>query len=413
MDTMKRTLKIIFIVILALAAMPVALLVGTQLWFYASYPIYSFEEPKPFSGTTFYNPYAACTDSAWKKCIFHVHTKSWLGVTNGENNRRDLLTTYHGLKFDVVAISNYMKVDTAGAADPAYIPCYEHGYGYGKTHQLVMGNRGRVLWRDYVFIQNLSQKQYTLDLLKARCDMLAVNHPDLRYGYEPDDFKYLSNYDIFEVLNGARLSLQHWDAALTHGHTAWLTANDDSHNVHDPATVQQVAVFIQAPTTHRADILNNLGRGAAFGIHFTKTAPVWEKKHDEANLVSFPQAVEVRGDTLHVLWQKTMSRITFVGDGGETLKDTTHTDRASYAIKPTDTYVRVTLEDPDGLVYYLNPIVRSANGEMPAKQFLASVNTLKTGLKRFIIVVSLLLLWSLGNIVNKKAKQIKTKKRTK
>ena len=391
---MKKIFKITLYTTLVIIALPVTFLVVTQAWFYASYPIYSFREPQPFSGDYFYNPYADVVHGDWRKSLFHAHTESWFGLTYGTNSRQEILDLYHAIGYDVVAISNYMTVDTGGMRLPCYIPCYEHGYGYGKTHQLAMGVHGPVLWRDYVFIQNsLSQKQYTLDLLKARCEVLAINHPDLRYGYTPEDFKYLCNYDLMEVLNGARHSVKYWDSALSHGHAAWMIANDDSHGVSDLKWVQRDVIFINSPTTNRADILHHLSHGAAFAVSFPRaTEATLAYKQAMAAKVSFPESVTVRHDSLIVKWQQTMSSITFIGDGGQVLASAHQTDYALYPIQPQDTYVRVELKDEDtGLTYYLNPVVRTPAGGVPAKQQLASVNAGKTMLKRTTILLCIVL----------------------
>ncbi|MDR3133930.1 MAG: hypothetical protein LBU42_07935 [Prevotellaceae bacterium] len=386
-------IKIVATGLAVAVGLPVAFLTGTQAWFYASCPVYRFDEPQPFSGEKFYNPYAVPDSGSWKKAIFHLHTKSWGGLTNGENERDTVVAAYKSLLYDVVAISNYMHVDTAGAASPGYIPCYEHGYGYGKTHQLPMGSDGKVLWRDYVFIQNIHQKQYTIDLLKSHCEVLALNHPGLRRGYTPGDFKYLSRYDLVEILNTWHTWTAHWDTALTHGHSVWLTANDDAHTVTDPVRVQQCAVFIHAPSARRSDILSHIGKGAAFGVRFPVTGTqTWEEKRALAGKVSFPAGITVRNDTLSIAWKRPLSTITFIGDSGKILAQAADTHAALYAIRPEDTYVRAMLEDGNGLIYYLNPVVRSRDGQQPPKQQLATINAAATTRKRIFISAAILLL---------------------
>ncbi|MCL2133783.1 MAG: hypothetical protein FWH39_05525 [Bacteroidales bacterium] len=390
---MKKIIKISLYILLVIIALPVAFLVVTQAWFYASYPIYSFQEPQPFSGNYFYNPYADIAHSDWRKSLFHAHTESWLGLTSGDNSREEILKIYHALNYEVISVSNYMKVDTGGIHLPSYIPCYEHGYGYGKTHQLVMGNHGPVLWRDYIFVQNsLSQKQYTLDLLRPRCEVLAINHPDLRYGYTPENFKYLCNYDLMEVLNGARHSVKYWDSALSHGHAAWIMANDDSHGINDLQWVQREVLFINSPTTNKDDVLYNLSHGAAFGVSFPRTPKATlEEKQAIAAKVSFPESITICHDSLIVKWSQPMSSLTFIGDGGEELVTVEQTDEAVYPIQPQNTYVRVELKDADnGFTYYLNPIVRTPDGNVPAKQQLASINAGKTRAKRGTIICTLI-----------------------
>jgi hypothetical protein len=317
-----------------------------------------------------------------------------MGLADGNSSRKEILDMYHALNYEVISISNYMTVDTGGMHQSSYIPSYEHGYGYGKTHQLAMGNQGSVLWRDYLFIQNsLSQKQYTLDLLKQRCEVLAVNHPDLRYGYTPEDFKYLCNYDVMEVLNGARHSVKYWDSALSHGHAAWITANDDSHGVNDLQWVQREVVFVNSPTTNKDDVLYNLSHGAAFGVSFPRMSEATlEEKQSIAAKVSFPENITVSNDSLIVKWSQIMDTISFIGDGGQILGSALQTDYAAYSIQPQNTYVRTILTDENGFTYYLNPIVRTPDGHAPAKQQLASVNAGKTIWKRGIIILLCLLM---------------------
>ncbi|MDR0294814.1 MAG: hypothetical protein LBH91_01295 [Prevotellaceae bacterium] len=391
---MKKIFRIILYSLLVIIALPLTFLVVTQAWFYASYPIYSFHEPQPFSGDCFYNPYTNVVRTDWRKSLFHTHTESWMGLTHGDNSREELLEVYHALNYEVISVSNYMTVDTGGMHLPSYIPCYEHGYGYGKTHQMPMGTHGPVLWRDYVFVQNsLSQKQYTLDLLKPRCEVLAINHPDLRYGYTPEDFKYLCNYDLMEVLNGVRYSVKYWDSALSHGHAVWITANDDSHGVNDLKWVQREVLFVNTPTTNREDILFNLSHGAAFAVSFPRMPEATlAEKQTVADKVSFPESISVRHNSLIVKWQQTVSSITFIGDGGQLLASAHQTDCALYPIQPENTYVRVELRDEEnGFTYYLNPVVRTSDGHVPAKQQLASVNAGKTMLKRITILLCIVL----------------------
>ncbi len=390
---MKRFFKITGLSLLVLIALPIAFVIFTQLWYYASYPIYSFHEPQAFAGSYFYNPYEKIVSSDWRKASFHMHSESWFGLTHGDNSRQEVLEVYKALGYEITAISNYMTVDTGGIHAPSYIPCYEHGYGYGKTHQLVMGNHGPILWRDYLLIQNsLSQKQYTLDLLKQRCEVLAVNHPDLRYGYTPEDFKYLGNYDLMEVLNGARHSVKYWDSALSNGHAVWITANDDSHGVEDLSWVQREVIYINTPTLNREDVLCHLSHGAAFAVSFPRlpNATLAEKQAIAAK-VSFLQNLHVRNDSLMLKWSRPMSAITFIGDSGKVLAETTLTDYAVYPIQPQNTYVRIVLTDEYGLTYFLNPVVRTPDGYVPIKQQLAMVDVSKTQFKYLSIIACIIL----------------------
>ncbi len=395
---MKKSFKIIGVTLLVILLLPIACLVLMQGWYYAFYPIYDFREPVPFHGNHYYNPYADAVLVDWKKCIFHAHGQSWGGLTDGASDVQHVIDVYKQLDFDVVTISNYMQVDTTGHRASSYIPCYEHGYGYGKTHQLAMGSDGHILWRDYVFIQtSLSQKQYTIDLMRKHCEVLVINHPDLRYGYTPEDFKYLCHYDLMETFNGARLSVKYWDSAFTHGHTAWVTGNDDSHGVDKLKDIQREVVFVNSPSVQRSAVLSAIARGAAYVVSFPRDKyPTMQRKLDMAARVSYPAAVTMSGDTLQVQWSRPMATITFVGDSGKVLSTAENSAHAAYVLRPADTYVRMVLSDGE-LTYSLNPVVRSVDGQMPPKQQLASINILKTTAKYSVIIVSLALV--VGGVV--------------
>jgi hypothetical protein len=400
-----KYLRKILLTILIVIAIPISFIVMLQVWYYASCPVYTFKEPQPFSGRYIYNPYADVKTGEWRKAVFHAHAKSWGGLTNGGSSSEEVWDAYVKLGYDVIAISNYMSIDTLNQGTTAYIPTYEHGYNIPKTHQHAMNAHVKPLWRDYIFRQNLSQKQHIIDLLKERSETVAVNHPAIRSGYWPQDFKYLSGYDLFEVLNGAHNSIREWDSAFSYGHTAWLTANDDSHGIANPAKLHVKAVFINSPAVRRSDILGRIGTGAALGVDFPKKGQTFEQKQGEAQQVSFPKSISVRNDTLFVVWEKEMKQITFVGNYGKTLKMSSDCDSAWYPVQPDDMYVRTELVSPEGFTYFLNPVVRSHDGNMPGKQRLASVDAGKTLRKRIISGVASVLVVAGFVILKRRSKR--------
>ncbi|MDD4849055.1 MAG: hypothetical protein PHR53_09910 [Bacteroidales bacterium] len=396
--------KKFLLVIVVLAAILISSALLIIAWFYATCPIYHFDEPKPFSGKNIYNPYHTMQPNQWKKAVFHLHTKSWGGITDGRNNSKAKVdSVYQSLQYDLVTVSNYMKFEKAD--NECTISAYEHGYNVRKTHQLCLNCTKSVLYRDYFFSQSLHKKQHIIDLLKQRCELVSINHPDLRNGYFPEEFKYLSGYDLFEVLNGARISDEEWDSALSNGHPAWLIANDDSHNVDIAEDVHLEVTFINAPTVCRNDIFQNLSNGNAFGVHFPDNGQTILQKQQEATMVSFPNRIDVQNDTLLIEWQKPMNEIRFIGDGGKVLKTIYDTDSAFYAIQPEDSYVRVQLYSSEGFVYYLNPVVRCEEA-MPQKQYLATVDVVKTTAKR--ITISLFVIGIVALFIIHKKKQKKS-----
>ena len=374
---MKAGKKILFWAFVPVALVVVFFLIITA-WYYVTCPVYSFVEPQPFSGASFYNPYQSINDDAWKKCVFHLHTKSWFGLTNGENSFEEMVDVYKKLNYDVIAVSDYMKIN------PQFIPVYEHGYNIKKTHQLVL-SATKVVWRDYLFPQNLHQKQHVIDRLKKHSLLVAVNHPTMSSGYRTDDFKYLSGYDLFEVQNGTHLSEAAWDAALSGGHAVWLIANDDAHSVR-PERLQREATYVN---TESNDILNRLAQGVAFGVHFPRQKQAtMDEKIQEAKDVTFPASILIQDDTLHIVWHQTMQQIDFIGDNGRLLKTVADTDAAFYPVRQQDSYVRVKLTSPEGIVYYLNPIIRCIDNQ-PIVQSENRIDTIKTFWKRAVMVLFL------------------------
>ena len=380
---LKKIMKTLRYLIYTVAGV-LGLFLSFSAWFYITCPIYTFEAPKPFSGRNLYNPYQDIEAGAWLKCIFHLHTQSWGGLTHGDHTFEEILDTYHKLRYDVVGISNYMSINRINSDDPLYIPIYEHGYNAKKTHQLAL-YATKVVWRDYQFIQNLNHKQHIIDLLKKHSRRVALNHPGRIDGYTAEDLKYLSGYDLFEVQNGYRISETLWDVVLSNGHPMWLIANDDAHSVR-PNDIHQEVTFINA-SSPTPEILERLTQGAAFGVHVPRKYPVtFEEKEREAKLISFPETIQVYGDTLQVVWQQTMQQIDFIGDNGTILKTVTDSNAAFYPVLPEDSYVRVKLVSPEGFVYYLNPIVR-CTGDKPVAQSLSSINMWRTFSKRSFFAV--------------------------
>lgn len=118
------------------------------------------------------------------------------------------------------------------------ISVYEHGYNINKTHQLIIGGRGTVVWKDYIFAQNLSQKQHILSLLsKDTNSVIALAHPGIREGYSIEDIKLLENYHLLEGLRPRHNFLNYWDTALTYGHPITLIGSDDFHNINDSSEI--------------------------------------------------------------------------------------------------------------------------------------------------------------------------------
>src|SRR5262245_56848266 len=70
---------------------------------YAWGPIYSFPEPRPFSGNHFFNPYAT-QHGQWQRGNFLAHGWAWYGVTNGRQPDSEVAQRYRDLGYTVPGV---------------------------------------------------------------------------------------------------------------------------------------------------------------------------------------------------------------------------------------------------------------------------------------------------------------------
>lgn len=369
-------------------------------WFYATAPVYRFASPRPFAGDSIYNPYRNIEGTRWLAGNFQVQTRVWLGLTNGRKNTSEAVwNAYRRLGYDIIAISDYQSINRVFKDSTGYIPVYEHGYGIFKTHQVCLGSR-RVLWRDYPLRATLSQKQHIIDLLLKDNELVALAHPDLRNGYRPEELKYLSGYQLMEVLNGARVSLAHWDTALSAGYPAFILADDDAHDIFKPGEIGKYITQIAASGPEATEIIHRLKQGSAYGVR------VLTDERQEGFVKQLPRLLlcEVKdGDTLKVAFSDTADEIRFVGQGGKIRNIIRHATDAALPISRQETYIRVEAEFGGRAILYLNPVFRYSGGELQLPQR-ASVDAQATLRLRAIIIAGLLLLGFIVLIWRKKMK---------
>lgn len=323
-------------------------------------PRYSFPEPQKFSGNTFFNPYQNADSSKWKQGNFHAHIHAWGGLTNGHGTAENLRQVYHSLGYDVAAISDYHKVDRSGEDKPNYLPAYEHGYNIRKNHYGVLGTQ-RVDFGDYLLPQTLSNKQHMINCLKKNDEaFVIINHPVLRNGVSPNDFRFLHGYDAIEVLRSGTHSFPQWDSALSSGHRAFIIGNDDSHNASRPDEVGRNCTWVNATTSNQHDILNALRTANTYGMKIAERPN--ETMSEKASRFSggFPKldALQIEDDTLKLRLSRTASNIMFIGQSGSLKSQVERAASAQYVLKPDDTYIRAQVDFEDGTSIFLNPVFR-------------------------------------------------------
>jgi hypothetical protein len=344
---------------------------------YAIVPVYRFPSPSPFHGDHLFNPYAHL-DSAWWKANFQMASQSWGGLTAGHDRPDSVTAQFRKYGYDIIAISDYQKINRFRSNEPDYVPVYEHGYNIWKRHHLCIGAH-RVNWFDLPFFQSSSDKQYILSKLHPNVEFLALAHPIWMGAFTPDDMEHLSRYDALEVLNHYRNSATLWDAALSAGHPVWGIGDDDSHNVRDLRETMRYWTMINAPAPHRDLILKSLKRGASYCVD-------GHEGHNDIRV----QNVTVDSMTMTVALDTVADEILFIGQDGNARSTVEGYRQASYTFWPEDTYIRVEVVTPNSHLY-LNPVFRWDGSHLPSSR--ASIDRRRTALHSSAI---LLLIAALG-----------------
>jgi hypothetical protein len=358
-------------------------------WFYLKAPVYDFRQPEPFSGSALYNPYEGLDSLDWHRANFQVQSRAWGGLTDGRKNSNEAIdSVYRSLQYEIIATSDYMKINRWSNEKETFIPVYEHGYGTHKWHQVVIGAH-RVNWIDFPLGQNLSHKQYILDLLRENSELVYIAHPRFGGGYNPQDMTWLTGYTGMEVLNYFRNSIDYWDSALSAGRYVALMGNDDSHDISNPMEVGHRMTYIHSSSLRGDSIIAALKARRAYGadIFRTREETMQEKIAKIPTIARF-RYLRLFGDTIKVAVDKTAVSFRFIGQGGKEKGRMEGVSEAWYVFRPGDTYIRIEIHFADMNVLHLNPVVRYNPPEIPGNPPLATVNVYKTWVYRVLLVAS-------------------------
>lgn len=386
MYKLKRILYATILISLGLA------LLASLPYYYTK--IYHFNKSEPFSGDQFYNPYSNLSDS-WLKANFHAHSKLFLGLTNGENTEDEMKQKYQSLNFDIASLSNYNSITEESRKDSSFT-VYEHGMNLGFTHQLVF-NSEESSYFDFPLFQNLSQKQMTINELKDSGSLIALAHPDFKWGYNLEDYNYLKNYDLMEVVSVRKKSLNHWDAALSAGKVVWGIGNDDSHDTTD-SHCGVVWNKINTNDINNDTILRRLQMGTSYFVKGWQGIDMLELKE-----------MKVSNDTLKLLLSSEADSITLISDSGKTVKTATNSSSIEYKIDSTNTYVRAEafISRPWNTYtkLYFNPVIRVDSNNILEEKVQFKVDELNTFLYYLLLLIVDALLIAFMVLVIKKWKR--------
>jgi|WetSurMetagenome_2_1015567.scaffolds.fasta_scaffold00794_2 hypothetical protein len=376
--------------------LPLAILSAIPLTQYVVNTRYSFPEPQPFAGSQLYNPYRNLDPARWKMANFHAHTRCFGGITNGSNADRALDSCYRDFDFQVIEISNYQSIDNYEKGNKWFIPVYEHGYQYFKNHQLVINAR-KVSWLDYFLRQTLSNKQRVIDQLKkVKSVIVVLVHPVRRQAYSFNDLKYLGNYNLFEIADNIRPFTAYYDTILSAGHPVFLIANDDSHDLSRVTDAGHSFSIINSEAD-RDSILGAIRSGCLIGVDLNlRSCKTQAGKKSKLAGLPLLTGISVKNDTVRVSLDRSVRRISFIGQNGEIKKNISDTNAGSYPFGEGDTYIRTEIECRDSSVLFLNPVFRYNGTLAPAK--LPAVNIPLTRTIRSFAIITILayLFWRLN-----------------
>ena len=391
------------------AALVLYFILALLLIFYLKYitcPVYNFTPGQAFSGNYYYNPYQNMQPGDWHKGNFQIQSYAWGGVTSGRGNtNEEIFRLYESLGYDIIATSDYQKINRFQHESPSYIPVYEHGYGIKKSHQVLIGAK-KVLWKDYPLFQTIHNKQHIINKLRNDNELVYLAHPLLRGGYSIENMKRLSNYDGIEVMNNYRFSIDHWDAALSVGNYVSILGNDDAHDISNPDEIGHHCTLINAPEGNQKNIISSLKKGNAFGARiYRPNGESFQDKVKRIKILPELKSFTVKYDTIFLKTDSIASEIRFIGQGGKLLKKSSYTTNAYYKIRETDTYIRTEIHFSDQSFYCLNPVCRY-DGTSPGTLPFAEVNLWKTWILRIIGFASLLFMGLNYFILRKKFRDI-------
>jgi len=193
-------------------------------------------------------------------------------------------------------------------------------------------------------------------------------------------------------LNEIRKSPHHWDEALSNGHSAYILANDDAHNVFDATEVGRMCTFINSESLDSKNVIDALKSGIAFGadIAMREGADLVEKAEDHKAIAQLKN-VSVVNDTLFIELSEKAKLFAFIGQNGIVKSNVVDTNFASYPIALSDTYVRTEITFDDGNKFYLNPVFRYS-GDAPVKQLNSKMDYVKTWVQRGVALIIVIIL---------------------
>jgi hypothetical protein len=380
----KRIILFIFRAILLLLI--TLFLVITIPYFFS--PVYKFNEPQQFTGSTIYNPYDNIDASKWKKGNFHTHTTA----SDGKNTYQEVENAYRKYGYDILAITDHSVIARPGKVDEIYIPAYEHGVNISLYHAVLLGAKKGSRF-DFIPINTLSNKYFILKWLRSRGDIVVFAHPDKTRWLKPGQMKYLTYYDNMEVEKAiGNGSLAYYDTALSSGHYSGIMANDDCHDIDSPGWFARSATFVNTDGVSYSDIHKALIARKSYAIRMPNFK---DADYKLLRSLSLPlmEKLDLIGDTIHFAVSEPAD-INVFGQNGTIKYTFSETTGIKVPFNSDDTYLRFAAIFNDGVIMYTNPLIRYS-GENTGYQDLATTNCFLTIMQTLLLGAVVIFLISL------------------
>lgn len=322
-------------------------------------PVYDFEKPHPFEGPDIFDPYAG-TDSLteWKRANFHTHTRV-KGLFNECPEWPDsVYEDYRRLGYDILTFSNHNRLTLHPYDTALQVNVYEHGYNPFKFHKLVFG-ADKVTLFDHLLPLFPFQKQWQLDILGKKADLIVLNHPDRTFNVTGRCMSRLTGYRIMEGDSGVDTEFRHLDEALDAGHYAFALTSDDCHDSDASWCTGVRCCWVDTPSGQYGDLRDALARGRFYSMRIPDFGNGdWTAKYAGNAKLPRIESIGVRNDTIYLELSRKASLITFTGQGHVVLAESRDSDSFAYAMAPEDHYARITAFFNDGCVIYTQPFAR-------------------------------------------------------
>ena len=358
--------------------------------------IYDFEEPHPFEGPDILDPYASFDSNAgWKRANLHTHTRV-AGILNECPDWPDkVYGDYMKFGYDILAFSNHNELTEHPVDRRLQIDVYEHGINFFKFHKLVF-NPSRMILHDIMLPFLASQRQFELDYLGRNADFVVLNHPDRTEFTTADMMEKLSGYRLMEVDCGPRTDCLRWDEALSAGHYSFCLADDDCHDSNVSDNIAMRCSWWNAASSRYEDVCSALLGGCGYAMRIPDFGHGdWKVKYRENASLPYIESIGMYGtDTVTLVLSAPASVIKVWGENHTVLDSIAESRSISYAVRPQDSYVRLSAEFENGVIIYTNPFARydKNKAESPFSDSPHSVNWLLTVLFNLAVLALTVLL---------------------